>query len=339
MKRRLILSTILVFLLLLGSCSGLYGTGNTEEKKTEPHPGTVISYSSSSDCRLWMLGYPLNTQEAPQPKALSSYYKTDDEVAEKKTIEFNGESYAADYVCSRNLKYRKICYDCYRCEKDDQSEFVYRFLLDRETGRMIGYEKIYIGTLPSSNTQMSDEELTAKAVEELAKYTDINYYTKNRVDRITNAESGQIIVWFYNQKGDVEFADSSWVRFTKDGRIKDVKAFPEPDTINACNFNELNVEEFDAKVEEQIKKEYRDYHVDDETKLLDVRYTGMKVKHRCITSDDDGKPVIAYYVTPQLEYDLTWKDEAAKIMTDKGAEAHEEGVDEPPVYLMVYIGE
>ena len=107
----------------------------------------------------------------------------------------------------------------------------------------------------------------------------------------------------------------------------------------AYGFNELNVEEFDAKVEEQIKKEYRDYHVDDETKLLDVRYTGMKVQHRCITSDDDGKPVIAYYVTPQLEYDLTWKDEAAKIMTDKGAEAHEEGVDEPPVYLMVYIGE
>ncbi|MBP5256152.1 MAG: hypothetical protein J6Z80_03750, partial [Clostridia bacterium] len=258
---------------------------------------------------------------------------------EKKTIEFNGESYVADYVSSNNYKYRKICYDFYRCEKDDQSEFVYCFLLDRETERIIGYEKFYIGAYPGYDTTMSDEELTAKAVEELARFTDIDYYKETRVESISNGPFEQKCIWFYNKAGDVEFADASWVQFTKGGVVLQAKAFPEPDTINAYGFNELNVEEFDAKVEEQIKKEYRDYHVDDETKLLDVRYTGMKVQHRCITSDDDGKPVIAYYVTPQLEYDLTWKDEAAKIMTDKGAEAHEEGVDEPPVYLMVYIGE
>ena len=339
MKRCLKLSIILVFLFILGSCSELYGSGNTEAKLIEPHPGKVLSYSSPSDGNLLLLGYPFyGNQDVTQPKVLSGYYKTDDEVAGKKTIEFNGESYVADYVCSRNFIYRKICYDYYCCERDDQSEFVYCFLVDRETDRMIGYEKVYKAD-PGYDTPMSDEELTAKAVEALSEFTDVDYYKEKRIESpsIGSIETERKVVWFYNKVGPVEFADSSWVMLTKGGVVVQVVAFPEPDTINACNFNELNVEEFDAKAEEQIKKEYKDYHIDDETKYLDVRYTGMKVQHRCISSDDDGKPVIAYYVTPQLKYVLTWKNEAAKIMTDKGREVHEEGVDEPPVNLIVYI--
>ena len=338
MKKYLLLIVFIVVLILLGSCSGLNGTGNTESVLIEAHPGSVLSFVSSSDSvLLGMMGYPLSTQEVPLPKVLSGYNKIDDEVAGKKTIEFSGESYVADYVCSKSFTYRKICYDYYRCEKDDQGEFVYSFLLDRETERIIGYEKTFIGANPGYDTPLSDNELIAKAVEELAKFTDVDYYKEKRVDRTTNAYTGQIIVWFYNKNGELEFADSSYVRFTEGGVIKDVKSFPEPDTINACNFNELNVGEFDAVVEEQLKKDYTDYHMDDDTRSLDVRYTGMKVQHRCITSDDDGKPVIAYYVTPQMEYDLTWKNEAAKIMTDKGEEVHKEGVSEPPVYLIVYI--
>ena len=42
-------------------------------------------------------------------------------------------------------------------------------------------------------------------------------------------------------------------------------------------------------------------------------------------------------MTPQLEYDLTWKDETAKKMIDIGREVPEKGIDEPQVQLIVYI--
>ena len=273
-NRYLRLCTAIVLLFLLGSCSAMYGTGNTEEKITEPHPGTVISYSSPSD-NLLLLGYPFyGNQDVTQPGVLRMYKKTDGDMEEKKEIEFNGELYFADYVYSRKLLYRNSWYDYYRCEKDDQTEFLYAFCLDRETDRLIGYEKIYIGAYPGYDTPMSDEELTAKAVEALSEFTDVDNYKEKRIEYLSfgSIETGPKIVWFYNKVGPVEFADSSWVMLTKGGVVLQAKAFPEPDTINACGFNELNVEEFDAKVEEQIKKEYRDYHVDDETKLLDVRY-------------------------------------------------------------------
>ena len=340
MKKYMLLIVFIVVLLLFDSCSGLNRTDNTEAKLIEPHPGKVLSYSSPSDGNLLLMGYPFyGNQDVTQPEVLRMYKKTDGDMEEEKVIEFNGELYFADYVYSRKLSYRNSWYDYYRCEKDDQTEFLYAFCLDRETDRLIGYEKIYIGSDPGYDTPMSDEELTAKAVEALSEFTDVDYYKEKRIESLSigSIETGRKIVWFYNKVGPVEFADSSWVMLTKGGVVVQVKAFPEPDTINACNFNELNVEEFDAKAEEQIKKEYKDYHIDNETKYFDVRYTGMKVQYRCISSDDDGKPVIAYYVTPQLEYDLTWKNEAAKNMTDKGREVHEEGVDEPPVYLIVYI--
>jgi hypothetical protein len=340
MKRYLILIVSIVALFVLGSCSGLHRSGNTESVLIEAHPGSVLSFVSSSDSViLGMVGYPLNVQEETLPEVLKMHRETDDDVSVEKTIECDGKKYVADYVYSRKLSYRNSWYDYYRCEKDDQTEFLYAFCLNRETDRVIGYDKIVIGTLPSDDTQLSDQELTEKATEELAKFTDVNYYKEKRIESllIGSIETEQKIVWFYNKLEDVEFADSSCVRLTKGGIVLEVKAFPEPETINACKFNELNVGEFDAAVEEQLKKDYPDYHRDDETRLLDVKYTGMKVQHRCITSDDDGKPVIAYYVTPQMEYDLTWKDEAAKIMTDKGEEVHKEGVSEPPVYLIVYI--
>lgn len=336
MKRFLLLSCFIVILIFFASCSNLSETGNTEAKLIEARSGIVSSFVSSSDS-LEMLGYPLSTQEGIRPEILSPYWRTDEDVEEKKIIEFNGESFVADYVCSRRLTYRKTCYDYYQCEKDDQKEFFYFLLLDRETDRIIGYEKNYIEALPGDEAQMSDEELTAKAIEELAKFTDVDYYSEKRVESFSIGSIERKTIWFYNKAGDVEFADSSWVQLTKGGVVLQVMAFPEPETINACKFNKLNVEEFDAAVEEQIKKDYTDYHRDDETRLLDVKYTGMKVQYRCIASDDNGKPVIAYYVTPQLEYVLTWKNEAAIIITDKGGEVHKEGVSEPPVYLIVYI--
>ena len=39
-------------------------------------------------------------------------------------------------------------------------------------------------------------------------------------------------------------------------------------------------------------------------------------------------------MTPQLEYDLTWKDETAKKMIDIGREVPEKGIDEPQVQLI-----
>ena len=336
MKRCLKLCTILVFLFVLSSCANPDRTDNTEAKPIEARAGNVCSFVSRYDY-LALLGYPLSTHEGTPLEIFSPYWRYDRDVAGEKTIEFNGESFVAEYFNSRRLTYRKTCYD--QCDTVDQKEFNYTFFIDRETDRIIGYEKNYTGADPGYDTPMSDEELTAKAVEALSEFTDVDYYKEKRIESLSigSIETGRKIVWFYNKVGPVEFADSSWVMLTKGGVVVQVKAFPEPDTINACNFNELNVEEFDAKAEEQIKKEYKDYHIDNETKYFDVRYTGMKVQYRCISSDDDGKPVIAYYVTPQLEYDLTWKNEAAKIMTDKGREVHEEGVDEPPVYLIVYI--
>lgn len=333
MKRRFKLCRIIVLLFLLGSCAKPDGTDNTEAKPIEARAGNVCSFVSPYDY-LALLGYPLSTQEVTRPEIYSPYWRYDRDAAGEKTIEFNGESFVAYYVNSRRLTYRKTCYD--QCETVDQKEFNYKFFLDRETDRIIGYEKNYTGADPGYDTPMSDEELTAKAVEALSEFTDVDYYKEKRVEDDSKS-SKRIVVRFYNKAGAVEFADSSWVKLTKGGVVVQVMALPEPDTINACHFNELNVDEFDAKAEEQIKKEFKDYHIEDETKLLDVRYTGMKVKYRYITSDDDGKPVIAYYVTPQLEYDLTWKDETAKNMIDIGREVPEKGIDEPQVQLIVYI--
>ena len=338
MKRYLILIVFIVALFVLGSCSALSGSSNTEEKFIEAHPEDIISFVSSSDSvLLGRIGYPLSPQEVTRPGIFNPYWREDEDVAGKKIIKFDGVSLVADYVCSMRLTYRKICYDYYQCEKTDQIEYYYCFLLDRETDRIIGYEKTYIGADPGYETPMSDEELMAKAVEELSKFTDVDYYKEKRIENSSIGPIERKNIWFYNKAGDVEFADSSWVKLTKGGVVLQVMAYPEPETINACKFNELNVGEFDAAVEEQLKKDYPDYHLDDETRLLDVRYTGMKVQHRCITSDDDGKPVIAYYVTPQMKYDLTYKGNAAKTTADNGGELHKEGISEPPVYLIVYI--
>ena len=297
MKKYMLLIVFIVVLLLFDSCSGLNRTDNTEAKLIEPHPGKVLSYSSPSDGNLLLMGYPFYGNQDVTQPEVLRMYK--------------------------------------KTDGDMEEEKVIEF-----NGELyFADEKIYIGSDPGYDTPMSDEELTAKAVEALSEFTDVDYYKEKRIESLSigSIETGRKIVWFYNKVGPVEFADSSWVMLTKGGVVVQVMALPEPDTINACHFYELNVEEFDAKAEEQIKKEYKDYHIDNETKYFDVRYTGMKVQYRCISSDDDGKPVIAYYVTPQLEYDLTWKNEAAKNMTDKGREVHEEGVDEPPVYLIVYI--
>ena len=334
MKRCLKLCTILVFLFVLSSCANPDRTDNTEAKPIEARAGNVCSFVSRYDY-LALLGYPLSAQEGTTLEIFSPYWRYDRDVAGEKTIEFNGESFVADYFNSRRLTYRKTCYD--QCDTVDQKEFNYTFFIDRETDRIIGYQKNYTGADPGYDTPMSDEELTAKAVEALSEFTDVDYYKEKRVEDDSKGSTERIVVRFYNKAGAVEFADSSWVKLTKGGVVVQVMALPEPDTINACHFNELNVDEFDAKAEEQIKKEFKDYHIEDETKLLDVRYTGMKVKYRYITSDDDGKPVIAYYVTPQLEYDLTWKDEAAKNMIDIGREVPDKGIDEPQVQLIVYI--
>ena len=334
MKRCLKLCTILVFLFVLSSCANPDRTDKTEAKPIEARAGNVCSFVSRYDY-LALLGYPLSTHEGTPLEIFSPYWRYDKDVAGEKTIEFNGESFVADYFNSRRLTYRKTCYD--QCDTVDQKEFNYTFFIDRETDRIIGYEKNYTGADPGYDTPMSDEELTAKAVEALSEFTDVDYYKEKRVEDDSKGSTERIVVRFYNKAGAVEFADSSWVKLTKGGVVVQVMALPEPDNINACHFNELNVDEFDAKAEEQIKKEFKDYHIEDETKLLDVRYTGMKVKYRYITSDDDGKPVIAYYVTPQLEYDLTWKDEAAKNMIDIGREVPDKGIDEPQVQLIVYI--
>ena len=107
MKRCLKLSIILVFLFILGSCSELYGSGNTEAKLIEPHPGKVLSYSSPSDGNLLLMGYPFyGNQDVTQPEVLRMYKKTDGDMEEEKVIEFNGELYFADYVYSRKLSYR-----------------------------------------------------------------------------------------------------------------------------------------------------------------------------------------------------------------------------------------
>ena len=96
-------------------------------------------------------------------------------------------------------------------------------MLDRETDRIIGYEKTYIGADPGYETPMSDEELMAKAVEELSKFTDVDYYKEKRIENSSIGPIERKNIWFYNKAGDVEFADSSWVKLTKGGVVLQVK--------------------------------------------------------------------------------------------------------------------
>ena len=85
MKRYLILIVFIVALFVLGSCSALSGSSNTEEKFIEAHPEDIISFVSSSDSvLLGRIGYPLSTQEGIRPEILSPYWRTDEDVEEKK---------------------------------------------------------------------------------------------------------------------------------------------------------------------------------------------------------------------------------------------------------------
>ena len=71
--------------------------------------------------------------------------------------------------------------------------------------------------------------------------------------------------------------------------------------------------------------------------LADIIYESISIKTRLLSLDDDGRPVVLYYVTPQLSYDITYRGDLAATAAEKDIDVHQTGVYEPPVYVAVYV--
>ena len=95
-------------------------------------------------------------------------------------------------------------------------------------------------------------------------------------------------------------ADSSTVEMLLDGTVIKIVAISNPELRQALSFSDLDAAAFDAAVAAQLEQAYQEYHRDDEQMLADIIYESISIKTRLLSLDDDGRPVVLYYVTPQL---------------------------------------
>ncbi len=229
---------------------------------------------------------------------------------------------------------RHYIYDAYfhkDAETDEQIEF---YVSRGDNPKIIGYQKsVSVQDIPNTTTK-SQAELIDLARSALGEFTDVEYYSEVK---ISNGPYGTYDVDFYNKVGDIEVEDSSFVRVDKDGNVLEVKALPEPNILNAARFSDLNFEDFDAALEAQLQKAYTDYSCNNDEISVNVQYSGMTVENRKLSVDDNGAPVILYFVRPQLTYEYTYHGEAADIVEKKGIDINKSGISEPPVYAAISV--
>ncbi len=296
-------------------------------------PGNAELYISSTDC-IFVPGYTVQSEIKPMIGALGT--KVDDSYhsPESRTVTFHGKTYQSTYRMSFSPGYRRISYDAYNYKDTETGEMGEFYFTRDENAKLIGYQ-IYASVKSLGKTRAkSQNELTEIARSALGEFTDAEYYANVRV---SNGPYSTYEVEFYNMIGDIELADSSFVRLDAEGKALEVKAMPEPDILKAMNFSDLDSKEFDAVLEAQVKDAYVDYHRDDEEILADVKYSGLNIQARMLSLDDDGEPVVLYLAWPQLAYEYTLRGEAAEIAAERGLDIHESGTYAPPAYASVEI--
>ena len=254
---------------------------------------------------------------------------------ETKTLIFKGKTYEASFLISKKLFMRNYSYDVYMYKKPETDEMMEFHVVSGTNDEIVGYRYNASASQLPKTASKSEDELIQIATAALSEFTNANYYKNVSIQPWTNYN-----VWkveFYNTIGDIRVADSSYVELTMDGEVIAVEALPEPAILKAARYSKLDRAQFDAALEVQMQKTYLDYHVDDEQMLANVAYDGTVIEARYITLDDDGHPIVVYYATPKLKYDILYRGDAAQVLQEKGIDVHEIGVSEPPVYGVIYI--
>lgn len=296
-------------------------------------PGEVRVYASATDGDI-VAGYvdnfdvetPISALDVAPPAA------SENALAER-TIVFNGRSYQTTRRITINRFLRHYIYDVYTHNGSDgaTSEF---YVVSGETDKIVGFRhKVSHSSLPTTATK-TEAEFEQIATEALGEFMDTDYY--EHVSVTISSEYNICDVSFYNMVGDIMVADSSVVEIALDGTVVAVTALPEPAILKALRrISNIDTVAFDSRVEAETRAAYPDYRRDDNEMYVDVAYNGVEISFRQITLDDDGRPVVVYGVTPQLNYNVVYRGESATLMSGRGLATQESGVSQQTVYITV----
>lgn len=330
MKRPLLHAVIIIIVICaLTSCSGTPSQGPA-------HPGDVSVYSDSADIFTTIPGYPAETNSDQRPSVLSSTTDSSRQAAQNKVIIFKGKEYQATFRMSYNISLRHYAYDAYTCGSfADSTLMEFHIAGEGDEEKLVGFRyNVNVSELPQVVTK-TEAELIEIATAALDELTDADYYAHTSVE--FTGDFPMYTVWFYNSISDIWLADTSYVELAVDGTVIAVEALPEPALRSAANFSELDIDEFDDAIEAQVAQSYPHYSCDNDQMLAAVTNTGAEISWRKITTDDDGRPIMMYRVTPQLSYDITYRGEWAEAVTSRGDDVHQTGTYKPPVYAAVYL--
>lgn len=316
----------IVLLAMLVSC------GNFDSKTATPGEVCVLS-KAADDAAPYSSGYRANI--APTEATMAALDISFDYDAPENaltSIDFNGKQYAVQFLSSGKGFMRRTWEDDYRANPNDEGIKV--FYVNRGSGKLIGYMKEMVFQPVPSEDALSREELTNIAREGLGAFVDASYYA--HTDISYSSETYLYTVKFYNTFDGVEVADSSMVDLRGDGTLVQVTDWHEPEILEAMRgFSNFDTAAFDSRVETETRAAYPDYRRDDNEMYVDVAYNGVEISFRQITLDDDGRPVVVYGVTPQLNYNVVYRGESATLMAGRGLATQESGVSQQTVYITV----
>lgn len=328
MKKRYIgLLPLLIVAAMLASCLGCI------DKVATPGQVTVVSYPTDN-ITLYSTGYTganPTVSANDTMSALTIGYSVSTVDTPESALTFRGIQYAVSFGRSSKPFMRTTGYDTYYTSSGD----IRMFYVEHGTDKIIGFANDVDFPSHRIPEPLSNEELISRARESLSEFIDITYYANTDIEY--DSSLNEYVVTFYNKLGDVAIVDSSTVSIFGDGTVSSVLALPEPKILSAARFSDLDVDEFDAALETQLRQAYPNYHRDDEQMLADIIYESISIKTRLLSLDDDGRPVVLYYVTPQLSYDITYRGDLAATAAEKDIDVHQTGVYEPPVYVAVYV--
>ncbi|MBQ9080210.1 MAG: hypothetical protein IJY27_03975 [Clostridia bacterium] len=299
-------------------------------------PGKVELCANSSDV-MGLAGYNSNVDA----DSIKKFNVLDVQVdvlyipPETKTLIFKGKTYETSFLISKNLFMRNYSYDVYMYKNPETDEMMEFHVVSGTNDEIVGYRYNVSVSQLTKTASKSEDELIQIATAALSEFTNANYYKNVSIQSWTNYN-----VWkveFYNTIGDIRVADSSYVELTMDGEVIAVEALPEPAILKAARYSKLDRAQFDAALETQMEQAYPDYLRDDAEMFSDIKYDGTNIQSCCITLDNNGNPIVVYYATPKLKYDILYRGDAAQVLQEKSIDVHETGVYEPPVYGVIYI--
>lgn len=250
-------------------------------------------------------------------------------------ITFRGEEHSLKYGMSSKYSRSRVGFDLYY----SSSENIRVIYTKHGTEDIIGYSlRITDQMMNPVMAPLDSEKLIELAREGLSEFMDADYYSNTDIEHDSMLDAYSVT--FYNDFCGVTIADRSLVTIRRDGTVIDVLAVPDPDMKKALKrYASIEIADFDATVEAQLRTAYPNYSCDNENVLADVSYGGMEINSCLLTLDSNNAPLLWYYVTPKLTYDITYRGEWAEAVTSRGDDVHETGVSRPPVYAVVYLAD